>query len=78
MQTIQKSYSTWTYHFMTLNQFFIFAVCRGRRSLRSPQSIASGLDLAWGMKIDVKLWMSCGRLIEETKSFETCNKYSLL
>jgi len=54
----------------------IFAVCRGRNSLRSPPSIAADLDPAWGMKIDVKLWMSCGRLIEEIKSFAACNKDS--
>jgi hypothetical protein len=61
---------------MTLKQIF-FAVFCGWHSLRPPQSIAAGLDLAWGMKIDVKLWMSCGRLIEEIKSFAACNKDSL-
>jgi hypothetical protein len=36
---------------MISNQIFL-AVCCGWRSLKWPQSIAAGLDLALGMKID--------------------------
>jgi len=63
---------------MTLNQMIVFAVCCGWHILRSPQSVAAGVDLAFGMKIDVKLWISCGRLIEEIKSFAACKRFTTL